>query len=81
METVVKALYNASFTIWNTLMGLAMMLFSTSPTSAAGGSPYGTVHSLYNSISAVLNGCGQVLHHPICCSAFIIVRIRIRKNE
>ena len=52
METVVKALYNASFTIWNTLMGLAMTLFSTSPTSAAGGSPYGTVHSLYNSISA-----------------------------
>ena len=33
-------------------MGLAMTLFSTSPTSAAGGSPYGTVHSLYNSISA-----------------------------
>ena len=52
METVVKALYNASFTIWNTLMGLAMTLFSTSPTSAAGGSPYGTVHTLYNSISA-----------------------------
>ena len=51
MEIVVKALYNASFTIWNTLMGLAMTLFSTSPTSAAGGSPYGTVHSLYNSIS------------------------------
>ena len=52
METVVKALYNASFTIWNTLMGLAMTLFSTSPTTAAGGSPYGTVHTLYNSISA-----------------------------
>lgn len=44
METVVKALYNASFTIWNTLMSLAMTLFSASPTSAAGGSPYGTVH-------------------------------------
>ena len=52
METVVKALYNASFTIWNTLMELAMTLFSTSPVTAAGGSPYGTVHSLYNSISA-----------------------------
>ena len=52
METVVKALYNASFSIWNTLMGLAMTLFTTSPTAAAGGSPYGTVHALYNSISA-----------------------------
>lgn len=40
METVVKALYNASFTIWNTLMELAMTLFSTSPVTAAGGSPY-----------------------------------------
>ena len=52
METVVKALYNASFTIWNTLMGLAMTLFTTSPTTAAGGSPYGTVHTLYNSIAS-----------------------------
>lgn len=33
-------------------MELAMTLFSTSPVTAAGGSPYGTVHSLYNSISA-----------------------------
>ena len=64
METVVKALYNASFTIWNTLMGLAMTLFSTSPTSAAGGSPYGTVHSLYNSISAATI--------PIAISFFVI---------
>lgn len=52
METVVKALYNAAFTIWNTLIGIAMTLFSTSPTAAAGGNPYGTVHSLYDAISA-----------------------------
>lgn len=52
METVVKALYNASFTIWNTLMGMAMTLFTTSPTSAAGGSPYHTVHTIYNSIAS-----------------------------
>ncbi len=52
METVVKALYNASFTIWNTLMGMAMTLFTTSPTSAAGGSPYQTVHAIYNSIAS-----------------------------
>ncbi len=52
METVVKALYNASFSIWNELIGLAMTLFTTSPKSAAGGSPYGTVHALYSSISS-----------------------------
>jgi len=52
MEIVVKALYNAAFTIWNAFIDMAMTLFSTSPTSAAGGSPYATVHALYNSISA-----------------------------
>ena len=51
MIDVVKALYNCSFTIWNTLMELAMTLFSTSPKSAAGGGPYSTVHSIYNAIS------------------------------
>ena len=52
METVVKALYNASFAIWNTLIGIAMTIFRTSPTAVSGGSPYGIVHSLYTSISA-----------------------------
>lgn len=52
METVVKALYNASFAIWNTLIGIAMTIFRTSPTVVSGGSPYGIVHSLYTSISA-----------------------------
>mgnify|MGYP003373102731 CR=1 FL=1 len=52
METVVKALYNASFAIWNTLIGIAMTIFRTSPTAVSDGSPYGIVHSLYTSISA-----------------------------
>ena len=52
METVVKALYNASFAIWNTLIGIAMTIFRTSPTAVSGGTPYGIVHSLYTSISA-----------------------------
>ena len=51
METVVKALYNVSFSVWNSLMGIAMTLFSTSPKTAAGGSPYGTVEILYYSVS------------------------------
>ena len=52
METVVKALYNASFKIWNTLIGLAMTLFSVSPVTAGEGSPYTTVRTLYNNISS-----------------------------
>ncbi|MCR5338733.1 MAG: hypothetical protein K6E75_09255 [Lachnospiraceae bacterium] len=52
METAVSALYNASFTIWNAFMDLAISLFITSPKTAGGGSPYATVHSLYSSISA-----------------------------
>ena len=52
MEIVVKALYKAAFAIWNFLMETAMTLFTTSPTSAAGGTPYATVHGMYNSIAA-----------------------------
>lgn len=51
MADIVKALYNCSFTIWNTLMQIAMTLFTTSPKTAGAGSPYATVHSLYNAIS------------------------------
>lgn len=51
METIVKALYSGAFTVWNSLMGIAMTLFTTSPKSAGGGSPYSVVHSLYNAIS------------------------------
>ena len=51
MIDVVKALYNCSFTIWNTLMKIAMTLFTTSPKTAAGGTPYSTVHTLFNAIS------------------------------
>ena len=52
METVVKALYNAAFSIWNTLIGLALTLFATSSTVAASGSPYRTVHDLYRNVSS-----------------------------
>lgn len=51
MIDVVKALYNCSFTIWNTLMKIAMTLFTTSPKTAAGGTPYSTVHTLFTAIS------------------------------
>ena len=51
MTDIVKALYNCAFTIWNTLIELAMTLFTTGPKTAGAGSPYQTVHSLYNAIS------------------------------
>ena len=51
MEGVVKALFNAAFAIWNSLMGVAMTLFTTSPKVAGGGTPYATVHTIFNAIS------------------------------
>ena len=51
MEDVVKALYNCSFTVWNTLIEIAMTLFTTSPKEAASGSAYTVVHSIYNAIA------------------------------
>ena len=51
MTEVVKALYNCAFAIWNSLVGIAMTLFTTSPKVAAGGTPYSTVHTIYNAIS------------------------------
>ncbi len=51
MIDVVKALYNCSFTIWNTLMKIAMTLFTTSPKTVGGGTPYATIHTMYNAIS------------------------------
>lgn len=51
MADVVKALYNCAFTIWNALMEIAMTLFTTSPKTAGGGTPYATVHTMFNAIS------------------------------
>lgn len=51
MISVVKALYNCSFLIWNTLIDIAMTLFTTSPKTAGNGTPYATVHTIYNTIS------------------------------
>lgn len=51
MVTVIKALYNCSFTIWNTLIDVAMTLFTTSPKVASGGAGYAVARNLYNAIS------------------------------
>ncbi|MBR4759451.1 MAG: hypothetical protein IK078_04805 [Lachnospiraceae bacterium] len=52
MEAAVMSLFESAFIIWNGLVRMAMTLFTTSPKAAAGGSPYATMHTLYNSISA-----------------------------
>ena len=46
MAEVVKALYNCAFDIWNALISIAMTLFTTSPKTAAYGTPYATVRTL-----------------------------------
>lgn len=51
MDGIVKALYNCAYTIWNSLIEIAMTLFRTSPKVAGYGTPYATVHTLYNAIS------------------------------
>ena len=51
MDGIVKALYNCAYTIWNSLIEIAMTLFRTSPKAAGYGTPYATVHTLYNAIS------------------------------
>lgn len=64
MVTVVEALYNCSFKIWNTLISVAMTLFVTSPKTAAGGAGYGVVRSMYSAI------CDATA--PIACVFFLI---------
>ena len=51
MAEIIKALYNCSFTVWNSLITIAMTLFKTSPKAAAYGTPYAVAHGLYNAIS------------------------------
>lgn len=51
MDGVAKSLYNAAFTVWNTLMEVAVTIFTTSPRAAGGGTPYSTVYTIYVSIS------------------------------
>lgn len=47
-----KDIYNVGFGIWNTLISIAVTLFTTSPT-AANGNVYATAKSLYDAISDI----------------------------
>lgn len=52
MGDIVKSLYNAGYSLWDTIVGIAMTLFTTSPT-AAGGGVYGTAYALFLAISDI----------------------------
>lgn len=52
MTDIIKSLYNAGYSLWDTIVGIAMTLFTTSPT-AAGGGVYATAHSLFLAVSDI----------------------------
>lgn len=52
MAEAFEAIYNLGYAFWNNIVGIAMTLFSTSPTAAAGG-VYATAHSLYTAITDI----------------------------
>ncbi|MBD5556864.1 MAG: hypothetical protein HDQ95_16365 [Roseburia sp.] len=49
---MIENVYEVAYGIWNTLISIAMTLFTTSPTNASG-SVYVTTRTLYNSISNI----------------------------
>ena len=51
--TQIKGIFNAGFYVWNQIINVAMTLFSTSPTTAAGGSIYSTARSLFDAIKSI----------------------------
>lgn len=53
MTDIVKALYNCAFSVWNALIEIAMTLFTTSPKTAGGGTPYYTIQTIYYGIADV----------------------------
>lgn len=52
MTDIVKSLYNAGYSLWDAIVGIAMTLFTTSPTSAGGG-VYATAHALFLAVSDI----------------------------
>lgn len=49
---MIESIFNAAYGIWNSLIGIAVTLFTTSPTAANGG-VYTTTRTLYNSIADI----------------------------
>lgn len=49
---MIESVYKVAYGIWNTLIGIAMTLFTTSPVNA-NGDVYKTTHTLYSSISNI----------------------------
>ncbi len=49
---MIESIFNAAYGVWNALIGIAVTLFTTSPTAANGG-VYTTTRTLYDSISDI----------------------------
>lgn len=52
MAEIIKVIYNVGYSLWDSIVGIAMTLFTTSPTAASGG-VYATAYSLYLAISDI----------------------------
>ena len=52
MESIINSLYQVGYDIWNQLIAIAMTMFTTSPTAAAGGI-YNTTKTLFDAISDI----------------------------
>ena len=49
---MIESIFNAAYGVWNSLISIAVTLFTTSPTAANGG-VYATTRTLYNSIADI----------------------------
>lgn len=63
LTDMIKGIYNVGYSIWNYLIGIAITLFTTSPT-AASGAVYTITYSLFLSISSI--------SIPICIIFFLL---------
>lgn len=69
-----ESIYNLGFDLWNSFMELAIMLFTTSPTSA-NSSVYSTVHNIYLSIRS----CSVPI--AICFFLIAVIKDNVEKDS
>ncbi len=72
LAEMLMGIYNTGYSIWNYLIGIAISLFTTSPT-AANGSVYTTTHNLFLAISSI--------SVPICVVFFLLALIKDVMNS
>lgn len=67
MQDITETIFNVGYSIWNTLIGIAMTLFTTSPTTA-NSTIYTTAKTLYNALMSI--------SLPIAITFFLIAIIK-----